>query len=123
MPLYQHQQNMTTKNPVNITIAAAIAAACNLSPDERDAVARAIASRGKHAGRLLARCPADWGPRRDPLAAAAWLGLQPNPWRIFVGRVILQTEEQTLLFSKLAGRPWPVQLDRDAAALSAAGVW
>ena len=116
--------NPTTPSTPNIpAIAAAIAARLGLNPAEEAAIAAAFATRGRHAGTLLAKCPADTGPRAQPLAAAAWRGMQPNPWKVSPWSLLMQGPEASALYEKLARHTWPVRLDRDAAALAAMGVW
>src|SRR5262245_64775576 len=70
-----------------------------LSATARAALSRAYASRGQHKGQLLARCPASYGPKADPLAAAAWQGamMACNPHRVSIAAHIFMSLEQKAL--------------------------
>jgi hypothetical protein len=108
------------------SVLAGVLAQCpDLDPAEQSAVLRALAGQGRFRGRLLAKCPPSTGAAADPLAAAAWLGLQPNPYKISVWRYLIASTAAKALTDKLARAPrgWPVWLDRDADALCKLGVW
>jgi hypothetical protein len=62
-----------------------------LSDTARNALRGAYATRGKHKGQLLARCP-----RSETLAAAAWQGamLSVNPFQASIGSCLFMSAEQ-----------------------------
>jgi hypothetical protein len=101
-------------------IVKAIAERAQLTDSEIEAVWRSLASNGKHAGRLLSKPPVF---SVDPLANAAWNGLQPNPWKIQPTAILFANGNAKDLLNKLAKHAWPAFLDRDAAALKALNVW
>lgn len=101
-------------------IVKAIADRAGLTDSEIEAVWRALASNGKHAGRLLAKPPVI---SVDPLANAAWNGLQPNPWKVQPTAILFANGNAQDLLNKLVKHAWPAFLDRDAAALKALNVW
>jgi hypothetical protein len=101
-------------------IVKAIAQRAQLTDSEIEAVWRSLASNGKHAGRLLSKPPV---LSVDPLANAAWNGLQPNPWKVQPTAVLFANGNAKDLLNKLAEHAWPAFLDRDAAALKALNVW
>ena len=92
------------------------------------AVRGAFATRGKHKGQLLARCP-----KSNTDAAAAWQALQSaaNPYKVGIATVLFFSERQRLIFDAVGlvidslhrqGVSIAV-LDRDRAALDALGAW
>ena len=80
-------------------------------------VRAALSGSGKHAGRLLSKCPS------EELAAAAWQAIQPNPFKVSIGRLFFLRGEAKVLFDKLSAHDWPDWLDRDKHALVRFGVW
>lgn len=97
-----------------------------LSDTARAALAGAYATRGKHRGQLLAKCPPS-----HTLAAAAWQGamLAVNPFKASIGALIFMSAEQkavrdeiTAHFDRLP-REYRILAQRDRAALEALGVW
>lgn len=86
-----------------------------LTEQERGAVARAL---NTTTGRLKAKCPPGL-----TLAAAAWQGLQPNPHKVSVGRVMLFKGESRDLIDKLTRVQWPAEFDKDMHALKKMGAW
>lgn len=97
-----------------------------LSETARGALRLAYASKGKHRGQLLAKCP-----RSDSLAAAAWQGamLVCNPYKASVGAMLFMTNEQKLIrdeiiehFDKLP-REYKIMAQRDREALERLGVF
>lgn len=117
-------KDRTTGKPVDIAaIARKVAEIALLDEDEEAAVQRALSGAGANRGRLLATCPAIFGRGADAMAAAAWLGLQPNPWKCSVAKTMLLTGKARTLVTKLAARSWPTWLDKDAATLDRLGVW
>ena len=108
---------------------AVLAAVLRLQPDldaaEQRAVLGALAGQGRFRGQLLAKCPPVTGPRRNVLAAAAWVGLPPNPWKVPAwSALLLRTEAPAArLLARLLPHRWPAWLDRDAHALQRVGVW
>ena len=84
-----------------------------LSDRERKAVRDALSSRS---GKLKANAPVEsW-------AKAAWNGLQPNPWKIQIGALMLLPKEERSLCNRLSEHAWPVALDKDIEALTRMGV-
>jgi len=85
-----------------------------------------VATRGKHKGRLLARCPPS-----HTLAAAAWQGavLSVNPYKASICSMIFMTEEQRAIRNEVLAifdaipRKSASGFDRDRAALERLGVW
>lgn len=114
----------TVKNKGGIDpdrVALNVACIAALDDTEKAAVVRALASTGKHRGQLLSKPP---GRDADPLAYAAWQGLQPNPWKIsMLARFLPPSPEAAALLDKLSKHHWPVWLDRDAKALASMGVF
>ena len=86
-------------------------------------VARIICSKGKNKGRLIATCPPIFGPKADKEAAAVWLGIQPNPFKVSVGKVLFLSFDLQELTLQLGKIEWPAWLDADKASLVALGVW
>jgi hypothetical protein len=103
-----------------VAVAYAVAERAHLTVAERDAVLRALCKSGPNAGRLLAQAPARY---KDPLAQAAWNGLQPNPYKIQPSCVLWAAPAERALLDKLVPKNWPVWLDSDAHALVDLGVW
>ena len=91
-----------------------------LTEEETKAIARAIARSGKNKGRLKSRAPSRWDP---PLATAAWLAIQPNPFKTGVGAILMIADEHRPFWERLSAVPWPSVLDADRAALEGLGVW
>jgi hypothetical protein len=98
----------------------------NLSDTARVALAQCFATRGKHKGQLLARCP-----RSDSMAAAAWQGAMSivNPYKLGIGVLMFMTQEQRTVYNEIAGhfarmpKDHAILADRDREALEAWGVW
>ena len=86
----------------------------------------AVATRGKHKGMLLAKCPAS-----NTLAAAAWQAAQmhANPYKVSIGAVLFFSEEQRAIYHELTGifetlcKGRRLAWDRDREALQALGAW
>jgi len=97
-----------------------------LSDNARNALAGAYATRGKHRGQLLARCP-----RSETLAAAAWQGamLVVNPYRASIGAMLFMTAEQKAVRDEIVAhfealpREYQILAQRDREALERLGVW
>jgi hypothetical protein len=98
----------------------------SLSDTAKSALAGAYASRGKHRGQLLARCP-----KSHTLAAAAWQGamLVVNPYQVSIGAVLFMTAEQRAIFEEVRAhfetlpREYQILAQRDREALERLGVW
>ncbi len=97
-----------------------------LSPQAKEALTLCYATRGKHRGQLLAKCP-----RSNTLAAAAWQGamLVCNPYKASIGALIFMTDAQKDIrdeivahFDKLP-REYQIMAQRDRETLEALGVW
>jgi len=101
-------------------VADAITARAALTPDEREAVLRALSKAGPNTGRLLKNPPVGY---RDALASAAWNGIQPNPYKLQLSCVAFARGPEKVLLEKLLAKSWPVWLDADASALVDLGVW
>jgi hypothetical protein len=97
-----------------------------LSDIARKALSDAYATRGKHRGQLLARCP-----RSDTLAAAAWQGamLSVNPYRASIGAMLFMTAEQRAIRDEVLAHfdalpeHYRVMAERNREVLDALGVW
>ncbi len=98
----------------------AIAARAGLNPTEREAVLRALSKAGPNTGRLLKKAPSGY---EDPLAQAAWNGIQPNPYKVQTSSILFTQGPEEVLLKKLLAKSWPVWLDADASALVDLGVW
>ena len=97
-----------------------------LSDTARTALAACYATRGKHRGQLLARCP-----RSDTLAAAAWQGamLVCNPYRASIASLLFMSAEQKAVRNEIVAhfeampRDYRIIAERNREALEALGVW
>jgi hypothetical protein len=97
-----------------------------LSQIARDALAQAYATRGKHRGQLLAKCP----PSRT-LAAAAWQGamLAVNPFKASIGAMLFMTAEQRAVRDEILAHfealplEYQIMAERDREELETLGVW
>jgi hypothetical protein len=97
-----------------------------LSDTAREALRGAYATRGKHKGQLLARCP-----RSSTLAAAAWQGamLVCNPYQASIGAMLFMTDEQRAVRDEIVAhfealpREYLIMAQRDREALESLGVW
>ena len=134
----QNTINTTAKAPAVDTLEAYVApvkqaptinpaaVCCNISEVsgvDVTIIRRVICSKGKNIGRLLGTCPPVFGPKADKVAAAVWLGLQPNPFKVSVGKVLFLDKENQELALRLGKIKWPSWLDSDRAALESFGVW
>jgi hypothetical protein len=97
-----------------------------LSDAARNALAQCYATRGKHRGQLLARCP-----RSETLAAAAWQGamLVCNPYKAGIATMLFMSTEQRAIMQEVTvhfesmPREYLIMAQRDREALEALGVW
>jgi hypothetical protein len=97
-----------------------------LSDNARNALAACYATRGKHRGQLLARCPAS-----HTLAAAAWQGAMMvcNPFKISIGAVLFMSAEQRAIRNEIQAhfesmpRDYLIMAERNREALETLGVW
>ena len=97
-----------------------------LSDIARKALQGAYATRGKHRGQLLARCP-----RSNTLAAAAWQGamLSVNPYQASIGAMLFMSDEQKAVRDEVLAHfdampeAYRIMAQRDREALEALGVW
>ena len=97
-----------------------------LSETARNALQGAYATRGKHRGQLLAKCP-----RSSTLAAAAWQGamLVCNPYQASIGAMLFMTAEQRAVRDEVVThfealpREYRILAQRDREALERLGVW
>lgn len=92
-----------------------------ISDKAATALKAAVATRGKHKGQLLAKCPPS-----NTLAAAAWQGavMAINPYKVSIGAVLFMSSEQKAIFHEVeAALKGCIHLDRDRSALQALGVW
>ena len=97
-----------------------------LSPTAKSALADAYATRGKHRGQLLKRCP-----RSHTLAAAAWQGAMMvcNPFQVSIGAILFMTAAQREVFDEVKvhfealPRDYQIMAQRDRETLESLGVW
>jgi hypothetical protein len=95
-----------------------------LSDAAMSALAACYATRGKHKGKLLAKCPPS-----QTLAAAAWQGatLSCNPYKASIASMLFMTPEQRAIRDEVLAYFDDVKArrldDRDRAALERLGVW
>jgi hypothetical protein len=97
-----------------------------LSDTAREALAACYATRGKHRGQLLAKCP-----RSDTLAAAAWQGaiLVCNPYRASIGAMLFMSAEQKAVRDEVLAhfeampKDYLIMAERNREALERWGAW
>jgi hypothetical protein len=97
-----------------------------LSETAKAALAACFATRGKHKGKLLAKCPLSTTP-----AAAAWQGAMAvvNPYKLGIGTLLFMTDAQRAIFEEVEAhfksmpRDYANGSDRDREALERLGVW
>lgn len=97
-----------------------------LSAQAKSALAQCYATRGKHKGQLLARCPDS-----RTLAAAAWQGamLVCNPYRASIAAALFMSAEQRAVRDEIIAhfdalpKAYLVMAERNREALEALGVW
>lgn len=97
-----------------------------LSDKAREALSQAYATRGKHRGQLLAKCPPS-----GTLAAAAWQGamLSCNPYKVGIGSMLFMSQEQRSIQQEITThfdsmpREYRIMAQRDREALERLGVW
>ena len=97
-----------------------------LSDKAREALRGAYATRGRHKGQLLAKCPPS-----GTLQAAAWQGamLVCNPYQASIAALMFMTGEQADIFHEVKNhfealpRAYLIMAQRDREALESLGVW
>lgn len=97
-----------------------------LSQIAQDALRGAYATRGKHRGQLLARCP-----RSNTLAAAAWQGamIVCNPYQVSIAAMLFFSADQKAVFEEIKThfeslpRDYLIMAQRDRETLENLGVW
>jgi hypothetical protein len=97
-----------------------------LTDTARNALAQCYATRGKHRGQLLARCP-----RSNTLAAAAWQGAMVvcNPYRAGIVTMLFFNADQRAVFEVVKAhfeslpREHLILAERNREALESLGVW
>lgn len=97
-----------------------------LSDTAKTALTQCYATRGKHRGQLLARCP-----RSETLAAAAWQGamLVVNPYRASIGAMLFMSAEQRVIRDEIIAhfeslpREYLIMAERNRETLERLGVW
>jgi hypothetical protein len=97
-----------------------------LSPAAARALRDAVATKGKHKGMLLKRCPAS-----NTLAAAAWQGAMMvcNPYQVSIAACMFMTPEQRAIMHEVTAclEQFPkarmTAMQRDRATLESLGVW
>lgn len=90
------------------------------------ALKAAVATRGVHKGRLLAKCPPS-----HTLAAAAWQAamINSNPYKVSIAAMMFFSAEQREVYYEINAAfeglspTQRIAADRDRAALEALGVW
>lgn len=85
-----------------------------LCDDAKGGILRALSSTN---GKLKAKAPT------GPWAKAAWLGIQPNPFKISVGACLMLPQPQRALLERLSAIRFPSALDADREALERMGAW
>jgi hypothetical protein len=89
----------------------------------KQAISRAFYSKGKEKHMsLLKNAPS---PSKDPMAYAAWAGIQPNRYKAAscTGSLMLYLDHEAQQFClDLRKVRWPMSLDVDSKALSELGV-
>jgi len=90
-----------------------------LSDDDKLGIIKAFSERGKYAGYLKKNLP----KRDNTLSRGAWLGLQPNVYKISVGAVLMLDDANRVLHDKLVNFDMPYWLDKDMRNLKEMGVW
>ena len=102
-----------------------------LSDTARAALAQCYATRGKHKGQLLAKCPPSYGPKANKLAAAAWQGamLVCNPYKAGIASLMFMNDEQRAVQREITThfeampKDYLIMAQRDREALETLGVW
>lgn len=90
------------------------------------AMQKAFSTRGAYKGYLKKNKP---NGNKEPLAAAAWLAMQPNAYKIGMIALFMMRDEERALFDKLSKLPngetikYPAMLDKDMESLKKMGVW
>jgi hypothetical protein len=102
-----------------LSVLSAIANRAELTETERGYLWGAIVTRGNRAGQLKRRMPSG----ACGLSQAAWLGVQPNPWKVSFSALVFLRGDEKALYEKLARFNWPGWLDQDRAELVSLGVW
>jgi predicted oxidoreductase (fatty acid repression mutant protein) len=98
----------------------------SLSAIAKAALAAAYATKGRHKGQLLARCPLS-----HTLPAAAWQGamIVCNPYKVGIATMLFMTDEQRAVFEEVKEhferlpRAYQIMAQRDREALERLGVW
>ena len=97
-----------------------------LTDKEKNAIKGAFCTKGAYKGYLYKSKP---NVNKKPLESAAWLALQPNPYKIGMAALMMLSDEEKALFDKLSRLPngqsikYPSFLDKDREALEKMGVW
>jgi hypothetical protein len=97
-----------------------------LSDTAATALQACYATRGKHKGQLLARCPNSY-----TLAAAAWQGamMSCNPFKASIAAALFMSTEQKAVYHEVMNafdampRAERIKAERNRQALEAWGVW
>ena len=97
-----------------------------LSDTARQALRGAYATRGKHKGQLLARCPAS-----HTMAAAAWQGamMSCNAYQASIAAALFMSAEQKAIYHEVMNHfnslphAYRIMAQRDREALENLGVW
>jgi hypothetical protein len=97
-----------------------------LSTKAKSALSAAYATRGKHRGQLLAKCPLS-----STNAAAAWQGAMMccNPYKVGICAIMFMSAEQREIFNEVKAhfdalpREHMIMAQRDREALESLGVW
>ena len=92
-----------------------------LTEDQKAAMLRAIASKGRKKGYLKAKSPSAFD---DQMACAAWQGMQPNAYKLSISAVMMLRDPAAKEFAtKLSEFRFPAWLDYDRHTLQSMGVW
>jgi RNA polymerase subunit RPABC4/transcription elongation factor Spt4 len=97
-----------------------------LSEPARTALQACYATRGKHKGQLLAKCPPS-----SSMAAAAWQGamIVCNPYKASIASMLFMSSEQRAVRDEIMAhfeslpREYMILAQRDRQALESLGVW
>lgn len=87
---------------------------------EKEAITAAFSTKGRTKGYLLRTLP---NSTKGELCRAAWLGLQPNAFKVNPYSVMSLTAGPRILYDKLSKFKFPAELDWDRSQLTKMEVW
>lgn len=109
---------MNTWTPERVILALTNDHRIELTLPERDAIRGAFSSRGRFKGYLLRHLP-----NKGEMVRAAWLAMQPNPFKASPFSVFMLSAEARVFYDRLSRIDYPAEIDYDRQALSKWGVW